>query len=209
MMGGAMRWNALLLVPVLAAAAEIGGSSVRTVYILPMSGGLDQYIANQLTREHLLEVIADPTRADAIFTDRLGELLEYKLEKLHPTPKPAVAVETEATTKSEKAEPEKSDSDKAEADKDEADKADSSKNSSEKKDSVAKDKPKAPKTYEDSGPPHTSTFGSGKGTLFLVDAHSRAVLWSIYEKPTVSDPRHLDGTAKHVVNRLKQDLAGK
>ncbi len=202
MMGGAMRWNALLLVPVLAGAAEIGGSNVRTVYVMPMAGGLDQYIANQLTREHLLEVIADPARADAIFTDRLGESLEYKLEKLHPTPKPAL--ETEAASKSEKA-----DSDKHEPDKDEQDKDESGKNSSEKKDSVAKDKPAAPKTHEESVPPHISTFGGGKGTLFLVDAHSRTILWSIYEQPTVSNPHHLDLAARHVVNRLKQDLAGK
>jgi hypothetical protein len=211
-MGEAMRWNTLFLLPVLAAAAEIGGSSVRTVYILPMSNGLDQYIANQLTREHLLEVIADPVRADAIFTDRLGELLEYKLEKLHPKPKPEVVKENGSTSDkadSDKAELGKDEADKADSDKAEADQDESGKNASEKTDSAVKAKPRAPKTYEDTGPPRVSTIGRAKGTLFLVDAHSRLVLWSIYEKPTISNPHNLDLTAKHVVNRLKQDLAGK
>jgi hypothetical protein len=59
------------------------------------------------------------------------------------------------------------------------------------------------------GPPRASSFGGGKGTLFLVDAHSRNVLWSVYEKPKNSSPDELDRTAKRVVTRLKQDLAGK
>ena len=88
MMVIAMRWTAFLLLSVLAGAAEIGGSSVRTIYILPMGHGLDQYVANRLTREHVLEVVADAARADAILTDALGKTLEVELEKLHPTPKP-------------------------------------------------------------------------------------------------------------------------
>lgn len=176
MMVNAMRWTALLLLPVLAAAAEIGGANVQTIYIMPMPHGLDQYIANQFTREHVLEVIADPARADAILTDRLGASLEDKLETLHPTPKP----------------------DKPKA----ADKSD-------KDSSDATDKPAGPKTFTEAEPPHTSTFGGAKGTLFLVDAHSRVILWSLYEKPVSPNPRSLDGAAKRVVTRLKQDLAGK
>jgi len=183
MMVDAMRWTALFLLPVLAGAAEIGGSNVRTVYVMPMSHGLDQYIANRLTRERTLEVIADPGHADAIFTDRLGESLEYQLEKLHPTPKPA---EEAADTDSD------------------SDKDDSSAGDKDKADKAA-----APKTYGDSGPPPASTFGHGKGTLFLVDAHSRVILWSIYAKPPNSAPGDLDRSAKRIVARLKQDLAGK
>jgi hypothetical protein len=180
MMMSAMRWTAFFLLPMLASAVEIGGSNVRTIYIMPMRHGLDQYIANQLTREHVLEVIADPARADAIFTDKLGEALEGKLEKLHPTPKP---------DEPKPAEPEKADSDKDHSD--------------------AKNKPSGPKTFREPEPEHTSTLGGGKGTLFLVDAHSRVILWSLYEKPVPSNPRSLDGAAKRVVNQLKQDLAGK
>ncbi len=184
MMVNAMRWTALLLVPALAGAAEIGGTNVQTIYIMPMPHGLDQYIANQFTREHVLEVIADPARADAILTDRLGTALEGKLEQLHPTPKPDQPKAADKTAK---------DSDK-----------------SDKDSSDTTNKPSAPKIFSEAEPPpHTSTFGASKGTLFLVDAHSRVILWSLYEKPTSSNPRSLDGAAKRVVTRLKQDLAGK
>ncbi len=178
-----MRWTWLVLLPALLGAAEIGGSNVRTVYILPMSHGLDQYLANQLTRDHVLDVVADPARADALFTDRLGKSLEAELEKLHPTPKPP-----------EPKEPAVSEKDK---DKDKG------------KDSAGKDKSSGGNTNRDAEPPPVSTFGGGKGTLFLVDAHSRSILWSTYQKPTVSNSAHLDRTAKRVVARLKLDLAGK
>ena len=178
---GAMRWTALFLLPMLAGAVEIGGSNVRTIYIMPMRHGLDQYIANQLTREHVVEVTADPARADAIFTDGLGDAFEQKLETLHPTPKPE--------------EPKPAETAKADADKDKPD---------------AKDKTSSgPKTFREPDPPHTSTFGGGKGTLFLVDSRSRVILWSVYEKPVPSNSHSLDGAAKRVVNQLKQDLAGK
>jgi hypothetical protein len=173
MMVVAMRWTVFLLLSVLAGAAEIGGSNVRTIYILPMGHGLDQYVANRLTREGVLEVVADPTRADAILTDSLGKPLESELEKLHPTPK---AQEQDA-----------------DADSEESDTAQT---------------PRAKRTFSNSEAP-VSTFARGRGTLFLVDARSRAVLWSVYERPVKSTPDQLDHTAKHVVDRLKHDLAPK
>jgi hypothetical protein len=175
MMVDAMRWTALLFLPVLLGAVEIGGSNVRTVYITPMTHGLDQHVANRLTRDRVLEVVADPARADAILTDRLGEPLEYQLEKLHPTPKPP---EEDAASDSDK-----DDSDTAHA-------------------------PPA-KRLMTNVEPRASAFGGGKGTVFLVDAHSRAILWSVYERPKRTTPDQLEQTAKRVVNRLKQDLAGK
>jgi len=192
MMVSAMRWTALLFLPLLAGAAEIGGSKVNTVYILPMAHGLDQHIANRLTREHVVEVVADPVRADALLTDRLGGSLEYRLEKLHPTPKPQ--------EESAKAEPDSDKSDNVAGD--ESDKSD-------KDDKDATKGRHSPRMMAEGGPPRASSFGGGKGTLFLVDAHSRNVLWSVYEKPKNSSPDELDRTAKRVVTRLKQDLAGK
>jgi len=62
--------------------AQVAG--VHTVYILPMAGGLDQYLAEELTRGHILQVVADPKTADAVLTDRLGEAFEKKLAKIHP-----------------------------------------------------------------------------------------------------------------------------
>jgi len=66
--------------------AELG--SVHSVYVLPMSRGLDQYLANRLTNEHLFQVVTDPKRADAIFTDRIGESFEEKLTDILPSPEP-------------------------------------------------------------------------------------------------------------------------
>jgi len=59
-------------------------AGVRKVYILPMAGGFDQFLAEQLTREHVMQVVADPLTADAVLTDRLGEPFEKKLAKIHP-----------------------------------------------------------------------------------------------------------------------------
>lgn len=61
---------------------------VHAVYVLPMSRGLDQYLANRLTNEHLFQVVTDPKRADAIFTDRIGESFEDKLTDILPSPEP-------------------------------------------------------------------------------------------------------------------------
>src|SRR5690242_1066798 len=63
------------------AAANL--KDVRSVYLLPMSGGLDQYLAVSLTTGNVLQVVADPQRADAIFTDHLGENLETRLDELY------------------------------------------------------------------------------------------------------------------------------
>jgi hypothetical protein len=195
MMVNAMRWTALLFFPVLLGAAEIGGSQVNKVYILPMAHGLDQHIANRLTRDRVVEIVADASHADALLTDRLGGSLEYQLEKLHPTPK---APGEDADNESDKDSSDQAD--KPDKDKDDVKTAD-------KSDSTAK--PRVPRLMPESGPPRLSTFGGGRGTLFLVDAHSRAVLWSVYERPKRTSPDELDRTAKRVVDRLKKDLAGK
>ena len=63
-------------------------TGVQTVYILPMGSGMDQYLASRLTAMHVVQVAADPQNADAIFTDRIGESLERRLETLYPKPVP-------------------------------------------------------------------------------------------------------------------------
>src|SRR6201981_3862229 len=84
---------------VLASAADL--ANARTVYILSMSRGLDQYLANRLTNEHIFQVVTDPKLADAIFTDRIGEGFQLQLENISPTPKPPKA-ETKADGKDAK-----------------------------------------------------------------------------------------------------------
>jgi len=62
---------------------------VNTVYILAMSSGMDQYLANSLTSMGVFQVVTDPQKADAIVTDRLGETFEGKLKELYDPPPPA------------------------------------------------------------------------------------------------------------------------
>jgi hypothetical protein len=63
-----------------------GLNEVKRVYLLPMTSGLDQYLANRLAQVGRFEVVTDPAMADAIFTDRLGPSFEQKLEELYPPP---------------------------------------------------------------------------------------------------------------------------
>ena len=56
-----------------------GQSKPHTVYVLPMAGGLDQYLAQRLSSDHVMKVVADPKLADVVLTDRLGEAFEQKL----------------------------------------------------------------------------------------------------------------------------------
>ena len=67
-------------------------SNVRSLYVLPMSHGLDQYIANRLTNDHVFTIVTDAKLADAVLTDRVGTGVQAKLaDLLQPTPaeKPA------------------------------------------------------------------------------------------------------------------------
>ena len=68
---------------------------------------------------------------------------------------------------------------------------------------AAKDGDKADKN--DKSAPHISTFGRGRGTIFLVDVKSRAVIWSVYEKPGKSSSEVLDRTAAHIVRQIKKE----
>src|SRR5262249_31480309 len=63
---------------------------------------------------------------------------------------------------------------------------------------------------DDSKPaPRLSSFGRGKGTIFLVDLKSRAVLWSWYEKRMSSRPEMLDRTAARIVEQIKKQQKSK
>ncbi len=79
-----MKFCILLLAATLAAAGASNPelSDVKTVYLLPMSSGLDQFLAIRLTTGSILQVVTDPRKADAIFTDRIGTGLEQKLDEL-------------------------------------------------------------------------------------------------------------------------------
>jgi hypothetical protein len=129
-----------------AVAAPAG---IKTVYILPMSGGFDQYLAEWLTRTSALQVVTDAKAADAVMTDSLGEAFEQKLAQIRPD--------------------------------------------TDKKDARA----------SDAAPVHAYTSGRSKGTLFLVDAKTRSVIWSDYEKaPRTSSSANLNRQAERVAKKL-------
>ena len=58
-------------------------SSVKSVYLMPMSGGLDQYLAIRLANTGGIQVVTDPKMADAIFTDRIGANFEQSLQDMY------------------------------------------------------------------------------------------------------------------------------
>jgi len=74
-------------------AAEL--TQVQVVYILPMANGLDQYLANRLTSERVYQVVTEPGRADAVFTDQIGQGFEQRLVELYPPPEPPKTEEKE------------------------------------------------------------------------------------------------------------------
>ncbi|MBK5290679.1 MAG: hypothetical protein JJE04_03160 [Acidobacteriia bacterium] len=66
------------------AASNPALSEVRTVYILPMTSAIDQYLANHITTNGLFQVVTDPAKADAIFSDQMGAGFERRLKELFP-----------------------------------------------------------------------------------------------------------------------------
>ncbi|HUB77572.1 MAG TPA: hypothetical protein VMB03_02190 [Bryobacteraceae bacterium] len=81
----------LLLLACWAAVASAPGlDSVHNVYVLPMAHGLEQYLANILTGEHIFVIVTDPKMADAVLTDHVDSALQNKLDTLlAPPPEPA------------------------------------------------------------------------------------------------------------------------
>jgi hypothetical protein len=160
--------------------------TARTVYILSMSRGLDQYLANRLTSEHVLQVVTDPKLADVILTEQIGEGFQTKLESISPTPKPEKPAPPAKDAKDAK---------DAKADAEEP----------------AKSNPFLMEPENGPAPVagSTSPFARNKGVIFLVDAKSRQVLWSTYEPPKSTVGKELDRTAIAIVDRLKKDLKRK
>ena len=191
MMVNNMKWALSLFCCLnLAAAAELTGG--RTVYLMPMGRGLDQFIANRLTRMHVLLVVTDPAKADTIFTDQVGATLEDKLKDLYPPPPDPEAQEAahEAAKEKEAAAKEKAEQPDASA--------------IQVRPSILADT--VNKADKAGG---MGVAGRGRGTIFLVDVKSRQVLWSVFEKPKNSSPHELDHTAERVVKQLKEDLSPK
>ena len=137
-------------------ASAPGVLSAKTVYLFPMAGGLDQYLAGGLARKHVMQVVVDPKLADAVMTDSLGDSFEQKL----------TAVRKDETTAND-----------------------------------GKDGKDAKDAHNDFRPSFKS--GTGRGTIFLVDARTRQVLWSGFRKaPGTPSPANMNRTAERIVQDL-------
>lgn len=77
---------ALASLPLLAANPNL--ANIRSVYLLPMTNGMDQYLANHLIEGQVVTVTTNPQTADAILTDSLGPAFEHRLDELYPPPEP-------------------------------------------------------------------------------------------------------------------------
>ena len=155
----------MLILAVGCALAQPAG--VHQVYVMPMAGGLDQYLAEWLTRMHVMQVVVDPKAADAVLTDRIGEAFEQKLNQIRPPDVAGKATSKGATDKDAK------------------------------KDDTA----------GAGGAPHAFQSSVVHGTVFLVDAKSRQVLWSDYEKPERSSDSNLNREAERIAKKLQANQA--
>ncbi len=70
---------------------------VKSIYVLPMSRGMDQYLASSLTRGAVVQVVTDASRADALLTDHLGASFEASVKDLYPDVKPAKTEDEKAS----------------------------------------------------------------------------------------------------------------
>jgi hypothetical protein len=144
--------NVVVLGALFAAVVATPYAGPKTVYILPMAGGLDQFVAQCLTKDHVMQVVADPKAAEVIMTDRLGQAFELEMKQIR--------------------------TDAAKDDKDD-------------------------KKTSDTTPPHVFHSSRALGTIFLVDAKSRQVLWSDYQKPPRSNSdRDLNRTAEEIAKKI-------
>jgi hypothetical protein len=158
------------------AAADPAITQVKAVYLMPMGKGLDQYLATQLTKDRVFDVVTDPELADAVLTDRIGPAFEQAFLALYPPPPPPAPPPAAAKpdTAAEKPAAEKSIGESL------------------------SDRPDLP--------PRVSTFARGRGSVYLIDRKTKRVLWSDYRPPRSSRPDEVNRAADKLVDRLEDDL---
>ena len=158
-------WALALFAASVPAAVNQQLKQVNTVYILAMSGGMDQYLANRLTTMGVFQVVTDPQKADAIITDRLGEPFEAKLKELYPPPPPPAPpppLRRRTIRLTRTVRPVTSD-----------------KTAKDDKDKTEDDGERIARV---------GSFNRGRGNIFIVDRKSKNVIWSIYERPKIPLP---------------------
>ena len=193
-------WVTILSAFTVLGSAQTGASrklsEVQTIYVLPMSSGMDQYLASRLTRGHILQVVTDPAKADAILTDHLGAAFEDSLKELYPELTPAPE---KPDTKAEKA------ADQA-AGKSEIKPAEKAAGKEADKAATGDSRRSGSFDLKPVGAERTRPSTRARGTIFLVKRGSWEVVWSAYREPRARQGKDLDRTAGELVNQLKASL---
>jgi len=179
---------------------------VKSVYLLPMHFGFDQYLANEISRMGIVRVVIDPAQADAVLTDRLGDALEQKLDEIMPRPAPAGAKTAESTATKPAAE---GSGESAKSATEPASETKPASTSTDRKKS-SRNSPLDIFNAADPNAAHpATTFSSGRGNVFLIDRGTRSVIWSFYEAPRSAQPDDLKRSADKVAAALKNAVRGK
>lgn len=145
------RVSPLVLLAFAAFAQTPPAVPARSVYVLSMPGGMDQFLASALAREHVAHVVTDAAIADTFLTDTLGAGFERRLEEIRPP--------REKADKEQQARP----------------------------------------VFHSNYP---------KGTIFLVDAKSRQVIWSDYQKaPKNRSASAMNRAADRIAKKLRESFA--
>lgn len=82
-------WCVALAVAQAGAAERPELAEIKTVYLLPMTYSLDQFLGVRLTKGGVLQVVTDPNLADAVVSDVIGASLESRLNTLYGEKKKA------------------------------------------------------------------------------------------------------------------------
>jgi len=182
---------------------------VHKVYLLPMTNAMEQYLANRLTGLGVFQVVTDPKKADAIFTDGIGASFESRLAELFP-PKPVKRASDETTEEpapAVAAQPPAAGNPPAVGvplAPPQAQTAPAAPTKVEARETEKQDETAGGLGQARSVP--VTAFHRAKGTLFLVDPRSGLVLWSIYAQPKDASPVEMDRMAAYIAGRIRQDL---
>jgi hypothetical protein len=178
-----MRFLPLFLAAVAVwAAADPAITQVKAVYLMPMGNGLDQYLATELIRERVFDVVTDPALADAVLTDRIGPAFEQALAELYPPAEPPPAPPPEPAAQKAAASPEKT----------------AEKTPEKTLGEALADRPDVGRRI--------SSFARSRGNVYLVDRRTKRVLWSEFRRPRNSRPEEVNRASDQIVDQLQQDL---
>lgn len=180
------------------AASAVSLAQVKSVYLLPMSHGMDQYLANRLTRDGVFQVVTDPAKADALLTDHLGANFEASVKELYPETKPEVAPAKPEDAKPEDAKP-------ADTKATDAKKAAVKKGAKDEIEPPPEEKPEA-RELKTLGGERLPVPARNRGMVFLVKRGTGEVLWSAYNDPAIRRPKDLNRTAGRIASGLKKAM---